>query len=185
MGLDMFLKKKHYVGAQWEHRKVTGKIEVQINGKPLNINFNNVTNIEEEVAYWRKANHIHNWFVQNVQNGVDNCGEYYVSVEDVKQLLSDCKAVVESLEKSRMKDVEVTVGFSKDGDITEDIPVFTDVDVAEELLPSTSGFFFGSTDYDRYYLDQTKYTIEVLESILNDLDSEGYLPYDIYYSSSW
>lgn len=27
----------------------------------------------EEVAYWRKANQIHRWFVQNVQDGADDC----------------------------------------------------------------------------------------------------------------
>jgi hypothetical protein len=32
-----------------------------------------------ELAYWRKANQIHNWFVKNVQNGQDNCMPYEVS----------------------------------------------------------------------------------------------------------
>ena len=38
-------------------------------------------------AYWRKANQIHAWFVDNVQGGEDNCGEYYVSHEKLKSLL--------------------------------------------------------------------------------------------------
>lgn len=29
-----------------------------------------------EVAYWRKANHIHNWFVQNIQDGIDDLLDY-------------------------------------------------------------------------------------------------------------
>ena len=27
----------------------------------------------KEVMYWRKANYIHNWFVENIQNGSDDC----------------------------------------------------------------------------------------------------------------
>ena len=29
--------------------------------------------IIEQVGYWRKANQIHNWFVENVQDGEDDC----------------------------------------------------------------------------------------------------------------
>lgn len=42
------------------------------------------------IGQWRKANHIHNWFVQNVQNGVDDCDEYQVSLLDLKSLEIDC-----------------------------------------------------------------------------------------------
>ncbi len=43
--------------------------------------------VEVTCAYWRKANQIHKWFVDNVQGGEDNCGEYYVSHEKLKDLL--------------------------------------------------------------------------------------------------
>ena len=43
--------------------------------------------VEVICAYWRKANQIHKWFVDNVQGGNDNCGEYYVSQEKLKELL--------------------------------------------------------------------------------------------------
>ena len=42
-------------------------------------------------AYWRKANQIHKWFVDNVQKGEDDCGEYYVSHEKLKELLTTCR----------------------------------------------------------------------------------------------
>ena len=44
--------------------------------------------VEVTCAYWRKANQIHAWFVDNVQQGNDDCGEYYVSHEKLKELLS-------------------------------------------------------------------------------------------------
>lgn len=39
-------------------------------------------------AYWRKANQIHKWFVDNVQQGNDDCGEYYVSKDRLMELLN-------------------------------------------------------------------------------------------------
>lgn len=47
--------------------------------------------IEVTCAYWRKANQIHKWFVDNVQNGSDDCGEYYVSQDKLIELLALCK----------------------------------------------------------------------------------------------
>jgi len=44
-------------------------------------------NVDVTCAYWRKANQIHAWFVDNVQQGNDDCGEYYVSHEKLKELL--------------------------------------------------------------------------------------------------
>ena len=44
-------------------------------------------NVEVTCAYWRKANQIHKWFVDNVQRGVDDCGDYYVSHEKLQPLL--------------------------------------------------------------------------------------------------
>jgi len=72
----MYLRKKVYVGANYEHNKVTGTIDLHKAGKPLSIPLNKVVTIELDYAYWRKANQIHNWFVENVKDGVDNCGNY-------------------------------------------------------------------------------------------------------------
>ncbi len=41
---------------------------------------------EEAFIYWRKANQIHNWFVQNVQKGVDDCNEHQVQPTDLIKL---------------------------------------------------------------------------------------------------
>jgi hypothetical protein len=50
--------------------------------------------------------------------------------------------------------------------------------LAEDLLPSASGFFFGATDYDEWYYNDITHTIKILEDALVDGD-------DFYYSSSW
>lgn len=65
MGLDMYLKANRYL-ADYDEEEV--EIQNQIGNIP---NINNaglkVKNISCEAAYWRKANAIHKWFVDNVQ----------------------------------------------------------------------------------------------------------------------
>jgi hypothetical protein len=79
MGLDMYLTKKTYIGAEYQHRKVAGTVSITINDKPVNIQFNRISEISERVGCWRKANHIHRWFVENVQGGEDDCDEYEIN----------------------------------------------------------------------------------------------------------
>lgn len=49
-----------------------------------------------EAAYWRKANQIHGWFVREVQGGNDNCKEYEVSLDKLKELLALVNKVLET-----------------------------------------------------------------------------------------
>lgn len=153
MGLDMYLMKETYIGAGFEFNEVKGTVDVTKQGKSIPINFNRISTITEEVGYWRKANHIHNWFVQNVQGGRDECQRAYVSEEDLEKLLNICK--------------EVLADHSK----------------APELLPTTSGFFFGGTDYDEYYYQDVQDTINIIEPLLKELEENSMG--DIYYQSSW
>jgi hypothetical protein len=46
MGLDMYLSRKTYIGANYEHRNVKGKVEITIDGKPVNFDFNKISYIE-------------------------------------------------------------------------------------------------------------------------------------------
>ena len=91
MGLDMYLKKRTYIGANHEHRNVKGDINITIDGKPVRIDFGKISYIEEEVGYWRKSYAVHNWFCTNCAGGVDNCETIEVSHEQLKQLYDDCK----------------------------------------------------------------------------------------------
>lgn len=152
MGLDMYLNNKKYIGANYEHNHITGNIDLYGDGKKIDINLNKVTYITERVAQWRKANAIHNWFVTNVQEGVDDCKEYYVSLEQLETLLNDVDQVLENH------------------------------DLAESILPTKSGFFFGNTEYDEYYFDNLKYTKEILSEIIQN---KNLYQDEFYYSSSW
>lgn len=185
MGLDMYLKRKRYIGAQYEHRNINGKIEIKKGDKVIPIQLNKISYIEEDVGYWRKANAIHKWFVDNCQEGVDDCKEYWVSREKLEELLNICKQVVDI---AKLKDGKITNGYTiKEGEwqpILEDGKYITNAEEIEELLPTEDGCFFGSTDYDEYYLQDIKNTIDIIEAIFKEDDKDDY-EIDYYYQSSW
>lgn len=109
--------------------------------------------ISEEVGYWRKANQIHNWFVENIQDGEDDCNFHKeVTKEDLEKLRDVCHEVL------------------------------CNHDLAEVLLPSTSGFFFGSTEYDEYYFEDIQNTIDIITKVLETTDFATQM---LYYISSW
>jgi len=181
MGLDMYLHKKTYV-RNWSHMSPEELHEVTVkkNGIEVpHIKKDRISSIEETVAQWRKANHIHAWFVNNVQDGEDNCREYYVDRDQLKELVQTCKDVKESLEKSPKKKVQVESGWKNGKKMYDEVEVFEDTSVAEELLPTQPGFFFGGTEYDEWYIKDLDNTIEMLEPLLEE---EGG---DFYYQASW
>lgn len=136
-----------------------------------------------EIAYWRKANEIHNYFVEYAQHGVDDCGTYDVSKKQLEDLLYKCKEVkrIAVLEKSKVVN-GYTFQNGKEIPMYEDGEVIANEDEVAAILPARSGFFFGSTDYDKYYMEDINYTIDVLERVLaeTDFDTEA-----VCYHSSW
>jgi hypothetical protein len=174
MGLDMYLRKSIYV---WQDERGS----LTIRGLRHKIDPDKVSYIVEEAGYWRKANAIHTWFVQNVQDGHDDCREHYVTRETLASLLA---AVTKVLDASELVDGTVANGspFDAQGNRINylvDGKVIKDPSVAKELLPTEDGFFFGSTDYDQYYIEDLQNTKKILEKAISD--REG----DYYYQSSW
>ena len=196
MGLDMYLKirKKDWkekiptnvlaeCGDYIDDRDVfikklgTDKVLDLILNNYVFVHQDSVTNyvwldITKEVGYWRKANAIHNWFVENTQNGEDDCGYYVVTKEELNKLKKVCEDVYDSLD-----DNDMTTKVNEDG---FEIEVYNNTELADNLLPTIDGFFFGGTQYDRYYKEDLLNTIE----ICNDCQ---YIPDDmeILYHSSW
>lgn len=129
MGLDMFLFRRDRGDGDWEHWT--------------------------EVAYWRKANAIHRWFVMHVQDGVDDCQAYPVSAAQLGELYATVEDVL-----------------AHEGD-----PAY-----AAQHLPTQDGFFFGSTNYDADYWDSLRDTLNFLYSVL---DTTDFATQEIVYRSSW
>lgn len=120
MGLDMYLTKRKN-GSDAEH---------------------------ENVAYWRKQNHIHAWFERNVAyDELENCEYYPVSFEQLMSLGITCQLV-------RANPAS-----------------------APRLLPREDGFFFGSQEYDDDYFASLDETIEIVQHAFDDLAEDEQLFY--------
>ena len=154
MGLDMYLTAKRYL---WSHseqdKEIAKRIADLVEVEPdFDSKFRGASFCPKEVAidamYWRKANMIHQWIVDNIQEGEDDCKEYYVPREDLETLLANC----------------VNALTNRDGDI----------------LPPSSGFFFGSTEINEYYWQDLEDTVKGLEKALSLSDE-----WEFAYRASW
>lgn len=94
MGLDMYLNAKRFIwyGEDELSAKVAEAFP-ELKGK-------RVREVIVEAMYWRKSNAIHKWFVDNVQDGEDDCGDYYVSREKLEELRQLILQVLDTKESS-------------------------------------------------------------------------------------
>lgn len=184
----MYAHRRVYV-KQWEHQKPEERYTVDIarGGKPVaGIKPERILSVVEDVMYWRKANHIHAWFVDNVQSGNNNQREYLVDWNSLRKLLDCCERVIKA---SKLVDKAATAEetSSKDhpgpAERGEPDRVIEDATTAERLLPTRSGFFFGPTEYDEWYLNEVIRTRDWAASML--ADCKAGVPGDIYYSCWW
>lgn len=141
----------------------------------------------EECHYWRKANAIHNFFVENVQDGNDDCSDYDVPKSAIEDLAERCDLVLQLLDKCPKKEVEYSCGFQRNenGDMVEIFDKAFVYDVGDEihnLLPTQCGFFFGSTEYDEYYKSMILETKELCDDLLLTMDWDKET---LTYGSSW
>lgn len=195
MGLDMYLNKKTYVGNEYRKPEQMLTVTMPENQEdalfPVTQPIKNerISEITERVGYWRKANQIHAWFVNNIQGGNDDCGDYPVSEEKLTELLNICKEIKDKckLTNGKIRNGQIATPETKGKfiDIIEDGALMTNSHIAANLLPSASGFFFGSTDYDQYYMQDIEDTIKIIEDLFNERGNDEYLSGEIYYHSSW
>jgi hypothetical protein len=150
IGLDMYLYNEEYIG-DWENTPMmkVWKVVNTVLPAPDHMKGNHHYYIKNQVGYWRKANAIHAWFIHNCADDVDDCTDVYVPLEKLIELRDICMAIVEAPDR------------------------------AESMLPTQSGFFFGGLDYNEWYMDQLKYTIEVIDYVLTLTNPT------IYYRASW
>lgn len=148
MGLDMYLEARKYVS------KIDSKATTDYDNPVLTEDYKKVVaffpdwatdlsgfagaEVSVNIGYWRKANQIHNWFVNECANGVDECQPIGVNADKLRSL----RATVEHLLENR-NDSE-----------------------ALKLLAPASGFFFGSTDIDEWYWADLERTVEILNKAI-------------------
>lgn len=159
MGLDMYLTAERYI-SEYEP---TGKLFSQQVADLISPEVGALVKDAAEcsmvvrftIGYWRKANAIHKWFVKNVQEGEDDCNRYFVSEEQLNELLGICQKVL-------------LVGQPVAG---------------EKYLPPGEGLCFDSIHYNSHYWEQIRRTIVILKRALALGETDG--NFMIYYRSSW
>lgn len=167
MGLDMYLSKRTYV-KQWEHTPAEEQFEVTVKrgGQPYEgIQSNRISYVTESIMYWRKANQIHGFFVNNCQE-IEQDVKYDVTTADLMTLRDLCVQVLEVLNKSEKKVVQVRSGWSGGEEVYSDVETYDCEDEISDLLPPSQGFFFGSYEIDDYYKQDVQETLDFLEKEL-------------------
>jgi len=117
MGLDMYLYANKYVSGNDWVRDSAGNLESKVSeafSKMLESAGLEAGDLQTEypsgelkiqVAYWRKVNAIHGWFVDTCGNGVDECQPYDVDIDHLGQLLREVKKVLETRDPSLLPPV--------------------------------------------------------------------------------
>ena len=170
MGLDMYLYIRHNEYSSIHSPNKNIELEytkfMKQHGPNLPTPISASVKTTYEVGYWRKANAIHRWFIENCAprdgagDTVDDCRPVAVDVDQLELLLDACKQI-----KDNHK-------------------------LAPTLLPTQKGFFFGPTEYDEWYFDHIDSTIKIIEPVIEfmnnietDDTSDEY--YTIIYEASW
>ena len=153
--------------------------------KPLQNLYSKQSTIFETVVSWGKANQTHAWFVNNVQNGVDNNSYYFVTEDDLLDLKEICEEVLKLNPYMLDKD-SYLLYYSVNGLIEKEIITKEQYAKLEtklnKILPTKDGFFFGPTDYTLSYFLNVKETLEMLTKTLDNANFEN----EVYlYHSSW
>lgn len=95
-----------------------------------------------DIGYFRKVNFLMAFFEYE-----GNCEYKEIAKSQLEDLVERCKAVLTAPKKNQQEK-------------------------AEDLLPTQSGFFYGSTEYDEYYYGDVKevrdWASEVLENLKDD-----------------
>jgi len=142
MGLDQYLSASEYISRydytddlERSENKLFSDLVAQFGVDPDPSGFAGLS-IDFPMGYWRKSNQIHNWFVENLADGVDECQKIFVNRESLENLRDLCNQVL------------------------------ADNSLAKDLLPTGAGFFFGSLEYDEYYFGDLKQTVEIIDRCL-------------------
>ena len=168
MGLDMYFSRRTYVSSFKSTRDADGNWGVRdVNNMELkfddadlsHINLQNVRYIEELFGEFRKFNALHAYVVDNFGGGVDECQVIYLDIDNLIQIHEMLSLVKESL----------SIG---------------DKVIAEQTLPPSEGFFFGSTEIDEWYEQDVNKAVEVFGKVIEEHSIVGHNA-SYSYQASW
>jgi hypothetical protein len=166
MGLDMYLNVSERIESN-NFSRVNGEVTRKENPRYSNVveaagikvkdNTASSVSVEWTAIYWRKSNQIHNWFVTYLADGVDECQRISVGRGDLVRLHNICSVLLDTRSN----------------------------ELAMELLPPASGFFFGSITIDEWYWQDIEETHKQLTELLDEITEENKWNYEIEYQASW
>lgn len=104
-----------------------------------------------EVAYFRKVNFLVAYMSAYFDEDIENLKDYYLDEDCVEELIQRCKEVL------------------------------FDHSTAPILLPTTSGFFFGNTEYNRLYFEAVQEVMDKMNDILQRLQKGETIVFRIWY----
>lgn len=113
---------------------------------------------DKEVAYFRKVNLLVEYF-----NYEDDCSDMVVTKEQLEELIRKAQHLIEFAKEHPAGSNE----FKDEASVT---------------LPTQSGFFFGSTNYDEWYLGDLENIVRNLSPVISETDFDRY---DIIFHCWW
>ena len=108
----------------------------------------------KELAYFRKVNFLIPFIEDYYDINLENCKDVEIDKECIEELLIRCNEVL------------------------------ADNSLAEKLLPTEAGFFFGDTDYNEFYFNDVKQVRDKCVDLANEFDSlknNEYIVFNIWY----
>jgi hypothetical protein len=121
----------------------------------LDINFVRIKTVEENLAYFRKVNFLVGFFENYFDKEIENCENFKITKKSVEELKTRCEKVLANHK------------------------------LAEELLPTREGFFFGSLNYDEYYFEDVAQVLDTCKEVLlpefEDLEDDEHIAFCIWY----
>jgi hypothetical protein len=115
VGLDMYLRARQSVYGHRHDRpsQFPPLVELFEVDKHLDPE-HEIAFVEFGVGYWRKAWHVHRWFVANVQSDVDDCRSYEVTRAHLEQLRDFCTFLINVWEEAG-EDAATAAAFAGKG----------------------------------------------------------------------
>jgi len=138
-----------------------------------------------EIIDWRKENHIHAWFVHNVQADVDQCEDAIVSKEKLAEFVRLCEEMIAGCELVPGDVYNGETFTPATGWVTNyesgNVLSADSQALCERLMPTQSGFFFGSTQYNEWYLKSLQNAVQAVKPVLEKMADDD----TVIYWSSW
>ena len=151
----------------------------------LDISFYKIQRKGKELSYFRKVNFLVKFFNDKM---IEYCGGTILDGLDIpidkewcEELLDKCNQVV-----NKYNELKTSYTLNTNDDNTklfeseEANNLF--VEFASEVLSTMAGFFYGSTDYDKWYLEDVKDVIKHLKNNIipefDKLDDNEYIAFN-------